>query len=125
MSKVYGELASIAVREFGDFVTDWRLFYRRAAVPVKLRLLVSDGTYVDVWLSYSGERYAYHWEQRAVRGVIHRHDNAPDHPEISTFPKHFHAGREENVQPSEISNDPREALRDFLLFVRQRLERDE
>ncbi len=63
----------------------------------------------------------YHWEQRAVRGVIHRHDNAPDHPEISTFPKHFHDGAEDALAPSTIPDEPIAALREFLHFVRKQL----
>ena len=118
---MYEELAEIAINEFGDIVTDWRLFYRRSALPVKLRLFIRDETYLDVWVNPSQERYSYHWEQRAGRGLIHRHDNAPDHPEITTFPKHFHDRGEENVLPSIISDEPNEALREILSFVRQRL----
>ena len=116
---MYEELGRIAINEFRDIVVDWALFYRRTAHPLKLRLLLRDETYIDVWLGLSQERYSYHWEQRAVRGVLHRHDNAPDHPEISTFPKHFHDGSEENVCPSKIPDDPRQALREFLRFVRR------
>lgn len=118
---MYDELAEIAEKEFGDIVVSHQLFYRRTAVPLKLRLLIRDGTYMDVWLDPAIQRYTYHWEQRAVRGMIHRHDNAPDHPTISTFPKHFHDGQEENVHPSTISSDPIIALREFLEFVRHSL----
>ncbi len=119
---MYDKLARIAQTEFGDIVTRVQLFRRRAAIPTKLRLFIRDGTFVDVWISLDRRRYAYHWEQRAVRGLIHRHDNAPDHPEIPTFPKHFHDGREEIVQPSTISDDPPQALREFLTFVRECLQ---
>ncbi len=118
---MYEELAHLAESEFGDIVTGWQLSYRRATIPLKLRLEVRDGTYIDIWVNPSAERFSFHWEQRAVRGVIHRHDNAPDHTEISTFPKHFHDGSENNVLPSMISDEPREALREFLTFVRQKL----
>ena len=117
---MYEELARIAESEFGDIITGWQFFYRRATISLKLRLQVRDETYIDVWVSPDG-RYAYHWEQRAIRGMLHRHDNAPDHPEITTFPKHFHDGSEDRVLPSDISDDPRKALREFLLFVRQRV----
>ncbi len=119
---MYEELAHIAESEFGDIVTDWHFIYRHASIPLKLRLQIRDETYVDVWVSDSAERYSYHWEQRAVRGLIHRHDNAPDHREISTFPKHYHDGSEENVASSAIADDPLAALREFLTFVRKRLE---
>jgi len=118
---MYEELARIAEGEFGDIVTSWQLSYRRAAIPLKLRLRVRDGTYIDVWVSPSMGRFSFHWEQRAVRGLIHRYDNAPDHPEVSTFPKHFHDGSEDNVLPSTISDEPQEALREFLTFVKQKL----
>jgi hypothetical protein len=86
------QLAQIAQREFSDRVVGHVILGRRASAPLKLRLHVRDGTFIDSWLSPDQQRYAYHWEQRAVRGSIHRHDNAPDHPHISTFPKHFHNG---------------------------------
>lgn len=118
---MYEELARIAEGEFGDIVTGWQLSYRRAAIPLKLRLRIRDGTYVDVWINPSVGRFSFHWEQRAARGVIHRHDNAPDHAEISTFPKHFHDGSEDNVIPSKISDEPQDALREFLAFVRRKI----
>jgi hypothetical protein len=89
---------------------------------LKLRLHVRDGTFIDVWLSADQKRYAYHWEQRAKRGLLHRHDNAPDHPEIATHPKHFHKGAEDQVEESYIPDNPRAALREFLKFVVQQLE---
>ena len=119
---MYEELAHLAESEYGDIVASWHFIYRRASIPLKLRLQIRDETFVDVWVSESADRYSYHWEQRAVRGLIHRHDNAPDHPEISTFPKHFHDGSEENICPSNIADDPLAALREFLAFVRKRLE---
>lgn len=118
---MYEELGYLAINEFADVITDWQLFYRRATIPLKLRLQVCDGTYIDIWSNILAERYAYHWEQRAIRGLIYRHDNAPDHPDIPTFPKHFHNGSEENVQSSVISDDPKEALREFLSFAREKL----
>jgi hypothetical protein len=118
---MYDALDQIARQEFGDIVVESKLFFRRADVPLKLRLLIRDGSMVDIWLNPTGSDYSYHWEQRSVRGQIHRHDNAPDHPEIATFPKHFHDGREENLQPSDISDQSETALRQFLEFIRLRL----
>ena len=118
---MYEELTRIAREEFGDIVTDSQLFHRRASIPLKLRLKIRDGSYIDIWVNESTKRYAYHWELRATRGLIFRHDNAPDHPEISTFPKHFHKESEENICLSEISDIPHEAIREFLNFVREKL----
>ena len=122
-SAMYDVLASIAKTEFGDIVTGWEFVYRKAATPLKLRLTIRDGTFVDIWLSPDTERYSYHWEQRAARGLIHQHDNAPDHPEVFTFPKHFHDGQEDNVRVSSIPDDAELAVREFLSFVRSSLER--
>ena len=117
---MYDELARLALTEFADIVTRAETLGRRAAVPLKLRLTVRDGTLIDVWLS-PDLRYSYHWEQRAKRGLIYRHDNAPDHPDVATFPKHFHNGSESAVEESLIPNDPTMALRQFLTFVRDKL----
>jgi len=118
---MYDELLHLALTEFADIITHAETLGRRAAVPLKLRLTVRDGTLVDVWLSPDLSRYTYHWEQRAKRGLLYRHDNAPDHPSISTFPKHFHNGSEDAVEESHIPDDPVIALRQFLIFVRAKL----
>ena len=115
---MYSKLERIALDEFGDVVKECRQIGRRAAVPLKLRLTVHDNTVIDVWLSPDGTRYSFHWEQRAKRGLIHRHDNAPDHPHIATHPKHFHNGSDANVEESHIPDAPADALRYFLTFVR-------
>lgn len=118
---MYDVLVQIVRDEFSDIVVGHTIVGRRSAAALKLRLLVRDGTFVDIWLSMDARRYSYHWEQRAMRGIIHCHDNAPDHPEIATFPKHFHDGSEEAIKSSLISSDPRLAIREFLAFVRARL----
>lgn len=121
---MYDILEHIALDEFSDVVKASQKIGRRASVPLKLRLNMSDDTFVDVWLSPDGTRYAFHWEQRAKRGLIHRHDNAPDHPHIATHPKHFHNGSEDNVEESYIPDNPADALRSFLAFVRGHIQSD-
>jgi len=118
---MYSQLEQIALSDFGDVVIRTQVMGRRAGVALKLRLHIRDGTIADVWLSPNCARYAYHWEQRAKRGLLHRHDNAPDHPHISTFPKHFHNGSEAAVEESYIPDEPPMALREFLTFVRDKL----
>ncbi len=91
--------------------------------PLKLRLDIVDGSFLDAFLSISG-RYAYHWERRFTPGKdLYRHDNAPHNKwrYVSTFPKHFHNGSENNVAESHISDDPENALHEFLTFVRHTL----
>ena len=113
-------LREIAEVEFADivveaFVTDIN----------EMRIVLSDGSFVDVWFSLKlSGRYSYHWERRAIDGKIYRHDNAPHKrwQSVATFPKHFHDGSETNVSESHISTVPEEAMREFLTFVRDRME---
>jgi len=58
----------------------------------------------------------YHWESILQDGLIHRWDNAPDHPQIATFPKHFNEGCSENVIESHISEVPEQAIVKILDF---------
>ena len=120
MLLTYKTLEEVARTEFSDIVKDTALIGGRSAQPNKLRIYLTDGSFLDVWLSEE-EDYSYHWEQRAVRGLIHRWDNAPDHPEIETFPNHFHDGKENNVLSSRLNADNRVAFKDFLGFIRIKL----
>jgi hypothetical protein len=106
-----GQLREIAEIEFTDSVT-------AAVLPDlnDLRLLLSDGSFVDVWFSLKLQgRYSFHWERRAIDGTNYRHDNAPHTrwETVATFPRHFHRGSETNVVESHISPDPAQALREF------------
>jgi hypothetical protein len=114
-------LRELAELEFVDIVVE-------GFIPDinELRLILIDGSVVDVWLSLKlAGRYSYHWERRAIDGTIYRHDNAP-HKRwqwVATFPKHVHNGSETNVAESHLSEAPEEALREFLTFVRSRIGR--
>jgi hypothetical protein len=113
-----GHLCQIAETEFSDIVVE-------AFSPDvnELRIFLIDGSFVDVWFSLKLEgRYSYHWEQRAVDGTIYRHDNAPHKrwETVKTFPRHFHDGSEDRVVESYISEEPEQALRSFLEFVREK-----
>jgi hypothetical protein len=114
----YKQIEVMAHSEFTDIVTSSHILHKRSPGSGKLRLHFKDQTYMDIWLSEAG-KYSYHWEQRAKRGLVHRHDNAPDHPEIITFPKHFHNGDEQNIHPSYLSDHPLAAVREFLEFARR------
>jgi len=48
--------------------------------------------------------YRYHY-QRADGTLVFRCDNAPHHPEVSTYPDHIHIeGRVEAADPPDLSN---------------------
>lgn len=113
-----GRLREIAEVEFADIVAE-------AFIPDanELRVILTDGSFVDVWFSLKLQgRYSFHWERRAIEGKIYRHDNAPHKhwQSVATFPRHFHDGSETDVTESYLSEDPADALREFLTFVRSR-----
>ena len=113
-------LREIAEAEFGDIVVD-----TYSPGLNELRIILVDGSLIDVWFSLKLEgRYSYHWEREAIDGTIYRHDNAPHKrwQRVKTFPKHFHDGSEEEVGESYLSDDPEEALREFLTFAQNRLQ---
>jgi len=120
--ELLSSLRDLALFAFSEIVVRAELLFSPAGRVRKLRIQVIDESFVDVWLSGEGD-YAFHWERRFLDGTLYRHDNAPHKAwrEISTFPKHFHDGTEQNVAASRISDSPTEALREFLTFVRTRL----
>jgi hypothetical protein len=117
--RIYQRLSDIALHEFPRLVTSTRIG------EGKLRIFIVDKSYIDVWFSERRKgSYSYHWERRTIDGTIYRHDNKPDKAarSVRTFPKHFHNGSE-HVAPKEshISDDPEEALREFLSFCQNYL----
>lgn len=116
MLLTYKALEEIARNDFSDIIKDTALIGGRSAQPNKLRIYLKDGSFLDVWLSDEDD-YSFHWEQRAVRGLIHRWDNAPDHPDIKTFPHHFHDGKESNIKSSSLHTESTEAFKEVLGFI--------
>lgn len=121
MLDAYHTLAHLALREFVVVVVDTDLIGGTPSSPNKLRLRLTDGSFLDVWLSMDGD-YAFHWERRRQHGTLYRWDNAPHHPHVRTAPDHFHDGDEQTVLDSDLSAEPETALRQILGFVRRRLE---
>jgi len=123
ISTIYSALKAIALNEFADVIVSARIIFSPTNDPLKLRLDIADGSLLDIFISVSG-RYSYHWERRLTpQGDLYRHDNAP-HDKwryVETFPRHFHDGSEINVVESYISDDPEEAIRDFLVFARYKI----
>lgn len=123
ISSIYNKQQTIALTEFTDIVLKARILSLPTGDPLKLRLDIVDGSLIDVFVSLRG-RYSYHWERRLIaKGDLYRHDNAPHAHwrHLSTFPKHFHDGSQDHVVASHISDDPEEAIREFLTFVQHKL----
>jgi hypothetical protein len=117
MLATYQALAHLALDEFKDVVADSTLLGGTPSSPNKLRLLLVDASFIDIWLTADGD-YSYHWERRRQQGLMYRWDNAPHHPNAATFPDHLHDGDESSISESRLSADPTAALRGILQFVR-------
>ena len=110
------KLKRIVDIEYSDIVKDSDIFHD------KLRIFIRDDSIVDIWFSKKiPGRFSYHWERKHVDGKIYRHDNFPDPrwKRVSTFPKHFHNGSQNQVQESSINGDPVLGVREFMDFVRR------
>lgn len=118
MSRVaVDRLKEIAEVEFDEIV-----HYASITGLNELRIVLEEGSFIDVWFSLKLEdRYSYHWERREIDGTLYRHDNAPHRRwrHIATFPKPFHTGSEadDDIEASHLSDDPETAVREFLTFV--------
>ncbi|MGO9387562.1 MAG: DUF6516 family protein [Methanobacterium sp.] len=119
MYQLYLKLSFIAEEEFSDIVSSTKFIGTKASLPNKLRILFFDESFLDVWLSNDGD-YSYHWEHRGQNGLLHRWDNAPDHPELNTFPAHFHDGSNKNVKESNLNQEAEKAIRYVLDFIRDK-----
>jgi len=53
----------------------------------------------EIIIDGSQRKYGYQWVTRDKK-LIRRWDNAPDLPNIDTFPHHQHVGSENDVRPS-------------------------
>ena len=107
-------LGRLAEAEFYEFVVSTLI------IENKLRVALIDGSYIDFWWSEEiTGRFAYHWERTQINGTIYRHDNIPHlrWRTVASFPNHFHAGSQQDVTESDMSENPEQGLRQFLQFA--------
>ena len=112
------QLRRIAEVEYGAIVIQADI------LGPKLRLLLTDTSYVDVWVSRKlGGRFGFHWERRHLDGRIYRYDNFPDTnwSVLPTFPHHFHDGSQDAVVAAPFAFSLEQGFREFMAFVRQSL----
>lgn len=111
-------MAEALLRQY-DFVLGVSLFLHRRSGKIaqyKAEIQLSDGTRLhvnEVWIDEELRKYAYYHLSPTNR-VIRGWDNAPHHPEVSTFPHHCHHG--DQIEPSSIRS-----LNDVLNFLSGRL----
>ncbi len=66
-------------------------------------------------------KYSFHWQ---LKDEIIRIDTAPYHRQVSTYPRHMHIGKEDNVvedSVTEIGNTVEENVKCVLEFVRSKV----
>jgi hypothetical protein len=114
------QLARIAEVEFGDIVVQTNV------LGSKLRVLLIDSSYIDVWVARKlTGRFGFHWERRHLDGSIYRYDNFPDTnwTAVPTFPSHFHDGNQGNVISAPFAKDLEQGFREFMAFAQERMGR--
>ena len=114
MTTLLDDLQRIALIEFSHLLVD------ALTIGEKVRLFLTDSSYIDLWLSHRlTERFGFHWERRHRDGTFYRYDNFPDTiwRQVSTFPRHFHNGAQEAVEAASFSADINAGFRDFMRFV--------
>lgn len=92
--KIYSHFKEIALSDFADIVESTNV------IEGKLRILLKDESFIDVWLSAKKKGiYAYHWERKNIDGTIYRYNNLSDKEakKLQTYPKHLHNKTQENV----------------------------
>ncbi len=90
----------------------------------KMRVMLADTSYVDVWASrkLSG-RFGFHWERQHLNGHIYRYDNFPDTnwSGVSTFPFHFHDGDQNTVVAAPFAPTLEQDFREFMAFAQRKM----
>lgn len=76
LEELFNQMIEEIDAEFSDIAIEVQLRFTPSGAVERLRIFLVDESFIDVWLSLSG-KYSYHWEQRPIRGLIYRHDNAP------------------------------------------------
>lgn len=120
--RIYEQIHQVATDEFAEIVISSFTLRNAIGRVLKHRLICIDSSYRDIYYGETG-KFSLHWERLHIDGQMYRHDNAPHNRwrSINTFPKHFHNGTQDNVQDSELPDEPIEAIRVFLEFIRQKL----
>jgi len=123
LEEIYQWLLREGVRKFSDAVDDVVRIELAPGLLVKVRVVMVDGSFLDIYWSPSG-KYSLHYERRHIDGRVFRHDNAPHpkHKHIPTFPKHYHCGSENNVVESNLPDEPVKAVEEFLKTIRTVME---
>lgn len=96
------DLERFADIEFADIVVSTMF------IGHKLRIFLTDSSFIDVNLSQRlPDKFGFHWERMNQAGEVFRYDNFPDQnwKNVSTYPHHFHNGKQETVEAAPFPLD--------------------
>ncbi|MCX9076241.1 MAG: DUF6516 family protein [Candidatus Methanoperedens sp.] len=104
-------IAQCAQEHFSEILSEKPIIFSD-----KVRLVFVDGSYMDIRYPVDS-KYSFHWQRKD--GII-RIDTAPHHRQLSTYPRHMHIGKEDDViedTVTEIDSTIEENLKCVLEFV--------
>ena len=110
-------IAQCAQEHFSEILSERPIIFSD-----KVRLVFGDGSYMDIRYPVDS-KYSFHWQRD---DEMIRIDTAPHHRQLSTYPRHMHIGKEENVVEdslTKIDNTIEENVKCVLGFVRSKLEK--
>ncbi len=110
-------IARCAEGHFSDILSEAPIIYSD-----KVRLVFIDGSYMDIRYPIDS-KYSFHWGRE---NEIIRIDTAPHHRQLSSYPRHTHLGKEENVVEDSVTgidNTIEENVICVLRFVRGKMEK--
>ncbi len=110
-------IAQCAEEHFSDILSEAPIIFSD-----KVRLVFVDGSYMDIRYPVDS-KYSFHWQ---LEDEIIRIDTAPHHRQLSTYPRHMHIGKEDDVvedSVTEIDNTIEENVKCVLGFVHRKLKK--
>ena len=110
-------IAQCAQEHFSEILSETPIIFSD-----KVRLVFIDSSFMDIRYPVDS-KYSFHWQRD---NEMIRIDTAPHHRQLSTYPRHMHIGKEDDVVEdtvTEIDNTIEENVACVLGFVRNKLEK--
>ncbi len=110
-------IAQCAQEHFSEILSETPIIFSD-----KVRLVFTDGSFMEIRYPVDS-KYSFHWQRE---DEIIRIDTAPHHRQLSTYPRHMHIGKDNDVVEdtvTEIDNTIEENVACVLGFVRNKLEK--
>jgi hypothetical protein len=111
----YPEIAEILLKNYSNYILKHQFVQSPSVRIQKIRFELINNTIVDIYYSNTSGKYSFPYETETD---YYRHDNSPHHPQIKTFPKHFH--HKNFVGESNLSEDILHASLDFFRIIKEK-----